>query len=138
MNSRIWIEQSGVIPVRKFEGEIQILLITSSTGRRWGIPKGYLEPDMTPAESAANEAHEEAGALGKILGEALGSFVIEKSGQSYRVEVFLLEVTEVLDHWEEEDIRDRKWYAPEEAMEKIELVGLRSLVRKAVRQYTSF
>jgi len=43
----IIIQQSAVIPYQIVDGEIEIMVITSSTGKRWVIPKGLVEPDMT-------------------------------------------------------------------------------------------
>jgi 8-oxo-dGTP pyrophosphatase MutT (NUDIX family) len=134
MSDRNWIEQSGVIPARRSDTGVEILLITSSTTRRWGIPKGYLEPGMTPIESAINEAFEEAGVRGIIVGEALGYFFVEKSGHNFRIEVFLLEVAEIFEHWEEEDFRDRQWYSPTDALDRIESNELKRLVEDAVER----
>jgi 8-oxo-dGTP pyrophosphatase MutT (NUDIX family) len=63
----VLVEQSGVIPYRIENGQIEVMVITSSTGKRWVIPKGLIEPDMTPQDSAAKEAWEEAGLLGKVF-----------------------------------------------------------------------
>jgi 8-oxo-dGTP pyrophosphatase MutT (NUDIX family) len=55
-----------VIPYRIRDGKIEVMLITSSTRKRWIIPKGMIEPDMTPQDSAAKEAWEEAGIIGQV------------------------------------------------------------------------
>ena len=39
----------------------RVCLVTASSGRRWIIPKGTLEPSQTGPECAAAEAWEEAG-----------------------------------------------------------------------------
>jgi 8-oxo-dGTP pyrophosphatase MutT (NUDIX family) len=49
-------EQSGVIPYRRAITGWEFLLITSRNARRWLIPKGLVEPDLTPVESAIKEA----------------------------------------------------------------------------------
>ena len=43
-----YLEQSAVIPYRSREGQLEILLITSRNSKRWIIPKGIIEPNMTP------------------------------------------------------------------------------------------
>jgi phosphohistidine phosphatase len=53
--------QSGVIPVRKTDEGVEVLLVRSRSGRRWVIPKGIVEPCLSPAASAPKEAEEEAG-----------------------------------------------------------------------------
>ena len=40
---------------------LEVLLITSRHSKRWILPKGWLQPDLTAAENAAREAFEEAG-----------------------------------------------------------------------------
>ena len=56
--------QSAVIPYRKRPNGLEVLLVTSRKGTRWVLPKGVVEPGMTPAASAAREALEEAGIRG--------------------------------------------------------------------------
>ncbi|MEL6104638.1 MAG: NUDIX domain-containing protein, partial [Planctomycetota bacterium] len=56
--------QSGAIPHLEVAGEVHLVLITSHTTGGWVLPKGSIEPGMTPEESAANEAFEEAGVIG--------------------------------------------------------------------------
>lgn len=48
--------QSGVIPYRWQQEELQVLLITNRRNRRWVIPKGIVEPELSPAASAVKEA----------------------------------------------------------------------------------
>ena len=56
-------QQSSVVPWLKEDDEVSVVLITSQSGN-WIVPKGLVEPEMTPIESAAKEALEEAGAEG--------------------------------------------------------------------------
>jgi len=60
------VERSGVIPYGRRDGAVEVLLITSSDGQHWVIPKGVIEPGMSAAESAAKEAYEEAGIRGRV------------------------------------------------------------------------
>ena len=39
MKTAVLIEQSGVIPYRIEDGQIEVMLITSSASKRWVIPK---------------------------------------------------------------------------------------------------
>ena len=48
--------QSAVIPYRKKNKTLQIMLITSRGSGRWVLPKGNIEADMTPRQSAIVEA----------------------------------------------------------------------------------
>lgn len=53
--------QSGAIPYRWYAQQLQVLLTTSRRNKRWIIPKGLIEYHLSAADSAAQEAWEEAG-----------------------------------------------------------------------------
>ena len=122
------IAQAAAIPV---QGE-QVCLVTSSTGRRWGIPKGLIEPDETATECALKEAWEEAGVSGTLDPESVGSYFYKKWGGNYRVTVYLLRVTEVLDEWPERDLRERIWVSFAEAVQRVSDPGLKRVMREAL------
>ena len=42
----------------KRNSQIEILLVTSLNSKRWILPKGWLEPELSAAENAAREAFE--------------------------------------------------------------------------------
>jgi 8-oxo-dGTP pyrophosphatase MutT (NUDIX family) len=51
------------------------MLLTSRETRRWVIPKGWPMKGRKPAEAAAQEAYEEAGLIGHIVGKRpIGDF----------------------------------------------------------------
>ncbi|MBF0612424.1 MAG: NUDIX domain-containing protein, partial [Magnetococcales bacterium] len=64
--------QSSVIPVRLVEGKVEVMVISSRKNKRWVVPKGVVEPELTPQESASKEALEEAGITGLVLRESIG------------------------------------------------------------------
>jgi phosphohistidine phosphatase len=119
--------QSAVIPYRVRQGKPEILLITSQHRRRWLIPKGIIEPDLSPAASAAKEALEEAGVEGRVGTEPLGRYQYEKWGGTCTVEVFVLEVDRVHDEWAE-DHRQRLWLSPAEAADRVDEEDLARLI----------
>jgi len=121
--------QSAVVPYRLVGGALQVLLITSRRGKRWTVPKGVVEPTMTPADSAAKEAFEEAGIRGELAKKPLGAFEYEKWGGTCLVEVYALHVREVLDEWPESDRRRRRWLDLATAMDEVGWVELRSILR---------
>lgn len=120
--------QSGVIPWRMKDGVLEILLITNRPGTRWVIPKGIVEPDLSPAESAAKEAWEEAGIKGLLSTQPAGRYDYRKWGGTCRVEVFHMQVMEICDAWPEQDIRYREWLAPDTATGRIAEPELRDML----------
>ncbi|MGS4884584.1 NUDIX domain-containing protein [Roseibium sp. MB-4] len=108
--------QSAVIPFRRAPEGKEVLIIGSSSGRHWVVPKGIVDPGLSPAESARVEAREEAGVEGKVSDHPLGNFTYEKWGATCCVEVYGMEVTRILpaDDWEESH-RQRTWVPAETA-----------------------
>ena len=125
------IKQTGVVPYRKREGKLEVLLITSRTRRRWIIPKGNLEPDLTMREAAAEEAYEEAGVRGAVSTERLGTYEHGIPPGTKRVALFLMEVEEELARWPEDHERQRRWLSLEEASRRFFEDELRQLVVQA-------
>lgn len=112
-------KQSGVIPVRRAEGELRVLMVTSSAGSRWVIPKGIIEERMSPQDSARKEAREEAGITGRVLPELLGEYAYSKWNGTCRVKVYIMAVEEILDSWPEKTVRRREWLSPQEAAGRV-------------------
>lgn len=109
------IRQSAVIPYRWRGGQLQVLLITRRSNGEWIVPKGSIEPDMTAYDSAAKEAEEEAGVLGRVGTQPIGSFEYEKWSGPCIVRVYDLEVRRELSDWPEKRDRTRRWVDAGEA-----------------------
>jgi phosphohistidine phosphatase len=101
--------QSAVVPFRNGADGLEILFITNNSGKRWILPKGLVEEHLSPAESAAAEAHEEAGIEGKVLPECLGVYHYRKWGGVCSVEVFPMRVERDLHEWPGAHFRHRRW-----------------------------
>ena len=117
----------------------EVLLITSLNSKRWIVPKGWPETELTPAENAAREAFEEAGVTGKVGAEPVGSFHYLKEkkdggGVPCKVDVFALAVTRQLDDWPEKGARELLWLPPEEAALRVSEPGLRQLLKDFRKQ----
>lgn len=101
-------DQSAVIPYRKTDKGIEIMLVTTRKGN-WTIPKGIIEDDLTPQSSAAKEAREEAGIEGKVKEEKIGTYTYKKWGGTCSVKVYKMKVKKIYEKWEEENFRTRMW-----------------------------
>jgi predicted NUDIX family NTP pyrophosphohydrolase len=97
--------QSGVIPYRKKNGEIEVLLITSLKKKNWIIPKGFVEFNLTPFESAKKEAYEEAGVTGANETIELGVFNRKKKSGNCIIKIYSMEVSELLEDYPEKNQR---------------------------------
>jgi 8-oxo-dGTP pyrophosphatase MutT (NUDIX family) len=128
--------QYAALPWRKSRGNtLEILLVTTRRTGRWIVPKGWPIAGCTPSECAAREAFEEAGVLGLIAAEPLGSFPYDKArkaGAPVRcsVHVFALKVSHRLRSWPEKSMRETRWCAVDEALALAGDKGLRRLIGK--------
>ena len=120
------MNQSAAIPVQKG----RVCMVTSRSGRRWVFPKGQIDPGHTPSEAALLEAWEEAGVVGALDPDPVGSYVYEKFNSPHHVLVFHMCVVEIHDEWPERDLRERDWLTVAEALERVEEPGLRELLRR--------
>ena len=126
--------QYAALPYRRVAGTLFVLLITSRGTRRWIIPKGWPIPNLTPHETAAREALEEAGVVGSIGEAAVGNYTYMKRLQNRsvvkcRVKVFPLEVQRQHRLWPERSQRRKKWLVTEKAAEQVYEPGLRTIIR---------
>ena len=116
--------QFGALCYRITDEKIQVLLITSRRTQRWILPKGWPENGMTPGESAANEAMEEAGVTGKLNERPLGVFYYEKivkNGENYPciVTIYALKVKKIWAGYQEKSERRRKWFSQKGAAKRV-------------------
>ena len=126
-------KQVAALPLRRTNGVIEILLVTSRETGRWVIPKGWLSKRVERYEAAAREAREEAGVKGKIGQRAIGSYSYIKRETSDRgpisVNVYLLAVSKEYKRWPEEDQRRRAWFAIETAAGEVQEPELSSIIK---------
>lgn len=119
--------------LKKKQGLIEVLLLTSRDTGRWVIPKGWPMDGKKPHAVAEREAYEEAGVRGKAEKEALGFFTYQKGMAdglkvACRVQVHALEVTEMLKNFPEKASRTLEWVSCEEAASRVNEPELKALL----------
>jgi 8-oxo-dGTP pyrophosphatase MutT (NUDIX family) len=127
-------KQYAALPYRRQGDNIEIMLVTSRDTGRWIIPKGWPAPGLTPRDSAAREAMEEGGLVGRITTQSIGVYHYDKriddgSTMLCAVEVFALQVEEQLTVWPEQEQRQTDWFSLEEAAEAVQELELRTIIR---------
>jgi 8-oxo-dGTP pyrophosphatase MutT (NUDIX family) len=129
--------QFAALPYRTGDnGEPQVMLLTSRETHRWVIPKGWPMKGKIPREVAAQEAYEEAGLIGRIVGKRpVGVFHYEKRLPAERliceVQVFLLRVERQLEEWPEKGQRETKWFDLNTAANLVDEGWLAEIMRDA-------
>jgi len=72
--------ESGVLAYRRRKnGEVLILLVSKKRSKKWGIPKGRVNASLSFGETAAKEAYEEAGVMGRISPNSIGILILGRS-----------------------------------------------------------
>jgi ADP-ribose pyrophosphatase YjhB (NUDIX family) len=98
-----------------------------------GDPKGWPMKDKKPAEVAAQEAFEEAGLIGNIVGKKpLGNFHYPKKLTQRailcEVRVYLFRVEQQRESWPEMSQRETRWFDANEAAELVDESGLAAII----------
>jgi len=133
-----YYKQSAVIPYRKKNGKPEVLLITSRSKGNWIIPKGIIEIDLRPEHSAAKEAMEEAGVLGKVGDKIVGKFEYRKWGGTCSVKVYPLLVEKILDEWAEKEMRTRRWFSLKKASKKVKKKALAKILSEFQENFSDY
>jgi phosphohistidine phosphatase len=131
------IAQTCVIPFRWDGDEPTFCLITSLKKNRWIFPKGIIDPGETREETARNEAMEEAGLRGRLIGRPIGYYEDSKWGATLDVTVLLMEVDRCDDHWQEANLRERCWVGSDEALRLLTKPELRQMLRHAIERIST-
>jgi 8-oxo-dGTP pyrophosphatase MutT (NUDIX family) len=134
---KIHFDQSGVIPFRKKNGRIEVLLVTSIRKKNWIIPKGFIEYHLTPFQSAKKEAFEEAGVRGGNSTRILGSYMVYKNGSELHSKIYSMRVTRIFKDYPEKNLRKRKWLPVSDAAKKVSIQEIAKMIRKLGKQNNS-
>ncbi|MGD8779996.1 MAG: NUDIX hydrolase [Ignavibacteria bacterium] len=132
------IEQAAVIPFRNCGSEIEVMLITSRNKQHWILPKGIVEKGETHVDSAEKEALEEAGIIGKIYEQPVGSYVYKKMDTLCNVEVFPFKVEKIMQQWLEDNFRRRMWFDIDTAITYVNKKEIKKLLKKFFKNKEKF
>jgi 8-oxo-dGTP pyrophosphatase MutT (NUDIX family) len=127
--------QYAALPYRRLaNAAIEVMLITSRDTGRWVIPKGWPGEGLAERESAAREAHEEGGLVGRMGDRPIGHYRYDKrlpdgSSVACSVEVFALEVERQLKSWPERKERRTQWFLLQAAADAVDEPELAAMIR---------
>lgn len=129
--------QAGAMPYTVVDGQVVFLLVTSRRSHRWIFPKGAMSEKLSPWESAAREALEEAGVSGTIAETPIGSYQAAMSDEQHtlvEIDLYPLQVTTQHDEWDEMAERHRHWVILPEARRLLADRSLAALAEALNRQ----
>lgn len=113
--------------------KVQFLLVTSRNTGRWVVPKGWPMDNMTPQDAALQEAWEEAGVKGKVVGNTVGIYSYAKQLGEEKlpcvVALFPVKVQSLAKTFPESAQRKRKWATGKKAAALLDEPELAQIVR---------
>jgi diadenosine hexaphosphate hydrolase (ATP-forming) len=132
-------QAAGGVVFRPTERGWELLLILDRFGC-WTLPKGKVEPDESPAQTALREIEEETGIAGRVRdllgtvcyrhGEALGGEAIKE------VTYFLVEALPGEARPQPGEVTDLCWCHGETALERCDYPNNRPIVSRAIAWLT--
>jgi 8-oxo-dGTP pyrophosphatase MutT (NUDIX family) len=140
-SKKVRLVQYAALPYRQTsDSRTEVMLVTSRETGRWVIPKGWPQKRRTPYISAAREAREEAGVVGKIAQRPIGSYSYQKRLKSgalvdCEVRVFPLNVERQQSRWPEKQQREVRWFSRTEASKVVREPALSDIIRKFQRRH---
>jgi len=119
------LTHAGAVAFRENEGEVRFLVVSSSNGRNYVLPKGHIEPGEAPEATARRELEEEAGVRGEVLAP-LTVQKYDKSGEPVRVQYFLVRAAATV---ASEEARELIWATFDEALARLSFPDAREALR---------
>ena len=116
-----------------------MLLVTGRRSGRWTIPKGWPLPGKSLAETAAQEAFEEAGVKGTIDPNPIGTFrhvkqQLDLGDLEVSIVVHPMWVDREFPKWPELGQRKRKWFTPKDAAKQVDSSELGELIKQSAKR----
>lgn len=127
---------SGGVIFRRHNNAIEIAMVAIKKGNVWCLPKGLVDNNETPEETALREVSEETGLRGRII-EKLGKitywyYIKEDNAKCRKTVYFFLmeyELGDFADHdWEVDTV---SWFEIDKAIKQAKYKGEREMIKKA-------
>ncbi|MFQ5762180.1 MAG: NUDIX hydrolase [Candidatus Bathyarchaeia archaeon] len=128
---------SGGIVFRFQNGRPMVTLVSRLGGRVWCLPKGLVEKNETPEETAVRETKEETGLDGRLL-EKIGEIQYWYYAREDRARIFktvhfyLLQFQGGNEEFHDSEVDQVRWYPVEEASQKLTYKNERDIMGKAI------
>ena len=122
------LTHAGCVVYRNDEDRVRFLVISSSTGEHWVLPKGHIDPGETPETTALRELAEETGVLGEII-RPLSVQSFEINGREVVIQYFLVRMTGTQEATEN---RELLWEELNNAREKLSFIEGKQALKDTV------
>ena len=122
------LTHAGCVVFRSEGNETLFLIVSSSNGKHWVLPKGHLDDRESPEAAALRELKEEAGVKGQIL-EPLLIQKYKKAEELVIIQYYLVRMIGI--HKPKED-RVLRWEDEKTALKMLSFKEAKSALREAV------
>lgn len=127
---------SGGVVYRLKDGEIEVILISPTGSRTWGLPKGGLQEGETPEQAAKREVREETGVDGAIVTKIDDIKYWFSSGRVKTrffktVHFYLVRYLRGSTDQHDWEVQEARWVPIEEAEQMLTYENERRIMRKA-------
>jgi 8-oxo-dGTP pyrophosphatase MutT (NUDIX family) len=124
------ISHAGALAFREVDGERFYLVVTSSDGAHWVLPKGHIEPNESSERAALRELQEEAGVIGEIV-KPLSVQDFKRNGEIFTVQYFLVRAIQLQ---QADEMRILRWESEQAAFDLLTFHEARMALREGAEQ----
>ncbi|MGE4324767.1 MAG: NUDIX hydrolase [Pseudodonghicola sp.] len=123
-------KQYGALPFIQIGGKLRIVLITSRTHQNWIFPKGNRIPGRSGADSALQEAREEAGLIGRRWGRMKLRGIVDHPDGKIDLTLYPMRVERIRSSWAEAHQRRRVLVSVREGEQLLTFKASRRMLRQ--------
>lgn len=124
---------AGAVCYLKDSVHVRYLIVSSSSGEHWVLPKGHIEPGERAEAAAVRELQEEAGVKGKII-QPLKLRSFDKKGEKAVVQYYLIQA---VGESEAAENRAVKWVSASEGLKLLDFEEARRALREGASGHIS-
>jgi len=122
----------GAVVFCRGSRDLRYLLIKNRRSSNWGFPKGHVENNETPEQTARREIFEETGLRVRLLpGFSCHTEYVIRGSIEKSVTIFLAEAPDARTQIQEEEIADYIWATYHKALYTLKFENDRNTLRKA-------